>query len=52
VAVLASGAYGAGPHALALDGAALPAGLYVVRVTARAGNARAAVAVGRVTITR
>ncbi|HLT48302.1 MAG TPA: T9SS type A sorting domain-containing protein, partial [Rubricoccaceae bacterium] len=34
VAVLASGRYGAGAHALTLGGAGLPAGVYVVRVTA------------------
>ena len=32
VAVLASGRYAAGPHALAVDGTDLPAGVYVVRV--------------------
>jgi hypothetical protein len=52
VAVLASGSYAAGRHALALDGAVLPAGVYVVYVAVRPGaDIRAAVAVRRVTIT-
>jgi hypothetical protein len=52
VAVLASGPYGAGRHALTLDGAALPAGVYVVYVAARSSAGAPAVAARRVTITR
>jgi photosystem II stability/assembly factor-like uncharacterized protein len=52
VAVLAAGAYGAGRHTVALDGAALPAGVYVVYVAARSGAGAPAVAARRVTITR
>jgi hypothetical protein len=39
VAVLHDGALEAGAHALALDGASLPAGLYIVRVTGETFNA-------------
>jgi hypothetical protein len=52
VAVLASGAFRAGRHALALDGTALPAGVYVVHVTARSGAGAPVVAVRRITLTR
>jgi hypothetical protein len=47
VAVLADGRYGAGRHALTLDAAALPVGVYVVR--AQAGEASAT---RRVTVAR
>jgi hypothetical protein len=52
VAVLASGRYGVGRHTVALDGAALPAGVYVVYVTARTGAGNAAVAMQRLTLAR
>ena len=39
VAVLWDGPLAAGAHALRLDGAALPAGLYVVRAEANVGGA-------------
>ena len=52
VAVLASGHYGAGRHALTLDAPALPAGVYVAYVTADSGGGAPAVAVRRLTITR
>ena len=59
VAVLAQGAFAAGPHALAVDGAGLPAGVYVVHVTARTATgpsgapvAGPSVAVARLTLTR
>src|SRR5690606_7332221 len=52
VALLASGRYGAGRHALALDGSGLPSGVYVAYVTADAGSGAPAVAVRRLTITR
>jgi len=45
VAVLASGRYGAGRHTVALDGAVLPPGVYVVRAVA--GGAAIAQAVTR-----
>jgi hypothetical protein len=51
VALLASGTYGAGPHALTLDGSGLPAGVYVVHVVARTTRGTE-VAVRRITITR
>src|SRR5690606_3894462 len=51
VAVLASGRYGAGAHALVLVGSALPAGVYVVHVTARGGSGTAT-AVRRITLAR
>ena len=47
VAVAASGVYAAGPHAVALDTSRLPAGVYVVRLTA--GGTATAV---RVTVVR
>jgi hypothetical protein len=50
VAVLASGPYGAGRHAFTLDGAALPAGVYVVHVVARGASGTSA-AVRRITLT-
>jgi hypothetical protein len=52
VAVLASGAFGAGRHALALDGSALPAGVYVVHLAVRTGSGGSAVAVRRITLMR
>jgi hypothetical protein len=52
VAVLASGTFPAGRHALALDGARLPSGVYVMHLTARAGAGPAAVAVRRLTLAR
>jgi len=52
VAVLASGRFGAGRHALALGGTGLPAGVYVAYVTADSGGGAPAVAVRRLTITR
>src|SRR5690606_8911386 len=52
LAVLASGSFAAGRHALTLDASHLPAGVYVVAVTARAGAAPASVAVRRFTLTR
>ncbi|HYG70431.1 MAG TPA: T9SS type A sorting domain-containing protein, partial [Anaeromyxobacteraceae bacterium] len=47
VAVLLDGAVEAGTHALAFDGSSLPAGVYVVRVTAESF-----VATRRVTLIR
>jgi hypothetical protein len=52
VAVLAAGRYGAGLHTVAFDGSALPAGAYVVHITAQSSEGRPAVAVRRITITR
>jgi hypothetical protein len=52
MAVLASGAFGAGHHAVTLDGGDLPAGVYVVHVTARSGAGAPVVAVRRVTLMR
>ncbi|HLT46716.1 MAG TPA: hypothetical protein VK002_05755 [Rubricoccaceae bacterium] len=54
VALLASGRYGAGRHALTLDPAAagLPAGVYVAYITADVGGGAPAVAVRRITMTR
>jgi hypothetical protein len=52
VAVLASGVFPAGRHTLALDGARLPSGVYVVHLTARAGGGPAVVAVRRLTLAR
>ena len=47
VAVLHDGVLGAGPHALAFEASAFPAGLYIVRATAGVS-----VATQRVTLTR
>jgi len=52
VLTLASGRYAAGRHALTLDGARLPSGVYVVAVTARAGSSPAVLGVRRLTLTR
>jgi hypothetical protein len=55
VAVLASGRFEAGRHALVFDAAAqrLASGVYVVHVTARAGDgATAETAVRRMTLAR
>ena len=53
LAVVASGAYGAGRHALTLEASHLPAGVYVVYVTAQTGaGAPTSVAVRRFTLTR
>jgi hypothetical protein len=51
VALLSSGAYGAGRHVLTFDGTTLPSGLYVVHVVARGAQGTSA-AVRRITITR
>jgi hypothetical protein len=52
VAVLASGAFGAGRHTVVVDDDALPAGVYVVHVTAQMGTGRSAFAVRPVTLAR
>jgi hypothetical protein len=52
VAVLADGAMEAGIHTLVFDGAALPAGLYVVRAEVQADNGAMRRMHQRVTITR
>ena len=53
VAVLAAGALGEGRHPLALDGRALPVGVYVVRATVTAGGrGEAASFVRRLTVAR
>ena len=52
VARLADGPFEAGRHALALDGAALPAGVYVLRASVDAAGAPAAAFAGRVTVVR
>ena len=51
VAVVASGTFAAGRHALTLDASHLPSGVYVVYVTAE-GSGLASVAVRRFTLTR
>jgi hypothetical protein len=52
VAVLARGSFGAGHHVVAVHGAALPAGVYVVYVTAHpATGGQVTSAVGRLTLT-
>jgi len=52
VATLHEGAVAAGRLTLALDGSSLPAGVYVVRVTAHAADGRTAVASTRIVLTR
>jgi hypothetical protein len=52
VAVLVSGHFGAGRHEVSLGSSDLPAGVYVVYVTARSGDGREHVAVRRFTIAR
>ena len=51
VAVLASGSYGPGRHAVTFNGASLPRGVFVVRITAR-GASGSSTAVKRITLTR
>jgi hypothetical protein len=53
VAVLHDGVLASGTHALRLDASALPAGVYVVRVTAAGvGGAGADVTTHKVTVVR
>ena len=52
VAVLASGAYGAGHHEAVLDGASLPAGVYLARLVVDADDGLRRVLARPVTLLR